>query len=381
MKKIAFIFVILISTNHLAGQNLSANSTGSFVFTPTGPLSNKPVEVFYHIPNGDITSMPVVMSFHGAERNGSDYRDYWISMANANGFMVFAPEFSSNHYPGLGDDYLMANIFDDGDNPSPSTFNNQNEWTFSVLDPIFDYIKADINGTQIAYNAWGHSGGAQFLHRFVMYMPDSKLDIAVCSNAGWYTVPENSVSFPYGLLNGQLPNADLVSAFSKKLIVHLAQDDNDPNSPGLRHNTTLDNQQGLHRFERGQYFFNTSQSTAQNSNITFNWEKHEVPNVAHNAQLMANDALPYVMMSTLSTEDSRLKTDFSIYPNPVKDVLYVENLNSKIETIQVYNTYGQLVKTFRLSTFEDTHELKLSDLNNGLYIMRTQHSSVKFLKE
>ena len=381
MKKFAFLYFFLISTSGLLSQNLSANSTGSFVFTPTGPLSSQPVEVFYHIPNGDITSMPIVMSFHGADRNGNDYRDYWISMANTNGFMVFAPEFTSGNYPGLGDNYLMANIFDDGDNPSPSTFNSPNEWTFSVLDPIFEYIKADISGSQEAYNAWGHSGGAQFLHRFVLYMPNSKLDVAVCSNAGWYTVPENSVTFPYGIQNGQLPNGDLISAFSKKLIAHLGQDDTDPNSPGLRHNTTVDNQQGLHRFERGQYFFNTSQNTAQNQGATFNWEKHEVPNVGHDPQLMANDALPYVMMSTLSTEENILKSNFSIYPNPVKDVLYVENTNGNIEIIQLYNTYGQLIKTIKFSTFEGTQKLNLSDLSSGLYIIRTQNSSIKFLKE
>ncbi len=90
----------------------------------------------------------------------------------------------------------MSNIFDDGDNPTPETFNDPDEWTCSVLDPLFDYIVADISGTQQKYNAWGHSAGAQFLHRLFMYLPNSKIDVAVCSNAGWYTVTENTVSYP-----------------------------------------------------------------------------------------------------------------------------------------------------------------------------------------
>ncbi len=381
MKFIAFIGVVLISTVQLVGQNLSQNSTGSFTFTPTGPLSNQPVEVYYHIPNGDISTMPIVMSFHGSSRNGSDYRDYWITMANANGFMVFAPEFSSSNYPGLGDGYLMANIFDDGDNPSLSTYNNPDEWTFSVLDPIFENIKSDISGTQEVYNAWGHSGGAQFLHRFIMYMPSSKLDVAVCSNAGWYTVPENTVSFPYGILNGQLPNSNLITAFSKKLIIHLGQNDTDPNSPGLRRNSVVDNQQGIHRLERGQYFFSTSQSTAQGLNTAFNWEKHEESGIGHDAQQMANAALPYILMRTLYSSEYESKIDFNLYPNPTSNHVFFDNSSVRLKKVKLYTSHGQFVKTFEFSTFEKSQKINLSDLNSGLYILKTNENYIKLLKK
>ena len=114
-----------------------------------------------------------------------------------------------------------------------------------IIDQLFDFIKIEIGGNQSTYNAWGHSAGAQFLHRFIFYLPDSKLNIAVCSNAGWYTVPESAVAFPYGLLESQLSNVNLISAFSKKLYVHLGDADTDPNSSSLRHNDIVDEQQGL----------------------------------------------------------------------------------------------------------------------------------------
>ena len=287
----------------LISQNLTPNTTGSFTYVPSGALSSKSIKVFYHIPNGDITTMPILMSFHGAERNADDYRDYWIAMANSNQFMVFAPEFSENNFPG-GDAFNLANIFDDGDNPTKSSFNPTNEWTFSILDPLFENIKTAVSGTQQKYNAWGHSAGAQFLQRFVMYMPNSKADIVVCSNSGWYTVPDFSVNFPYGLKNGELSTTDLTAAFSKKVIVHLGKNDTDPNSSGLRHNTIVDNQQGTNRFVRGQYFFATSQTKAQEMNTTFNWEKDEVANVDHNGQLIANDALKHILKSTLSSDNT-----------------------------------------------------------------------------
>lgn len=374
-----FLFLLFISVISF-GQNLSSNSTGSFTYTPESPLNNKSIEVFYHIPAGDITKMPILFSFHGVNRNADDYRDYWISMANANKFMVFAPQFSDEDFP-TGDAYNLANIFDDGDNPSTSTFNNKNEWTFSTIDPIFETIKAAISGTQEVYNAWGHSAGAQFLHRFVTYLPNSKLDIAVCSNAGWYTVPEFSVDFPYGIKNGQLPNSDLIKAFSKKLIVHLGKSDNDPNAGGLRHNTVVDNQQGLHRFQRGNYYFETSKTTAQTLNTPFNWEKEEVSGVSHQAQKMANAALEHILKSTLTTSNFRINKPLDIFPNPVESIFYFDNSKLKSTKIYMYAVTGKLVSTYNFNEFKLNQKIDISKLSTGIYFLKTNRFISKILKK
>ena len=281
--------------NEIQDDSIKPNSTGVFTFTPTGVLSDKSINVYYHTPQGDLTNFPILFSFHGGSRNADEYRDDWIQMANTNNFMVFAPEFNSDDFPS-GDMYNLANIFQDGDNPSSDTFNSPDSWTFSIIDQLFDFIKSEIGGNQTTYNAWGHSAGAQFLHRFVFYLPNSKLNIAVCSNAGWYTVPESGVVFPYGLLESQLSNSNLISAFSKKLYVHLGDADTDPNSSSLRHNDIVDEQQGLNRLVRGRYFFETSQEKAESLNATFNWEKTpEVSGVGHDHTAMALDALQYIL--------------------------------------------------------------------------------------
>ena len=243
--------------NQVQDNSLKPNSTGVLIYTPTGVLSDKSINVYYHLPQGDLTTLPILFSFHGGSRNANDYRDDWIEMANANNFMVFAPEFNSADFAS-GDMYNLANVFQDGDNPSLDTFNSSDSWTFSIIDQLFDFIKNEIEGNQATYNAWGHSAGAQFLHRFVFYLPESKLNIAVCSNAGWYTVPESAIVFPYGLIESQLSNSNLITAFSKKLYVHLGDADTDPNSSSLRHNEIVDEQQGLNRLVRGRYFFETS---------------------------------------------------------------------------------------------------------------------------
>lgn len=367
------------STNGVAPPLiLSPNTTGSFIFDPQAPLNRPPFEVFYHIPDGDMTTMPILMVFHGADRNGEAHRDFWIDMANANDFIVIAPEYSTANYPGLGDNYLMANIFDDGDNPSPETFNNESEWTFSTLDPLFDYVKVAASNTQETYSAWGHSGGAQFLHRFVTYLPNSNLDIAVCSNAGWYTVPETGVSFPYGIDNGQLSTGNLTTAFLRKLIVHIGQNDNDPNSAGLRHNAVVDAQQGVHRLERARYYFNTSQATALNMGLTYNWEKHELPNVGHNPQLMANDALQFFLQNFLSLDSVEENKLIRIYPNPITtDYLnFSTNLNRPF-LVTIFNILGEEV----LKTIMEKHILNVSGLKSGLYLLKIESGTFSTTKK
>jgi hypothetical protein len=384
MKVGLLILVFLFNLGSIIGQTLRANTTGSFIYTPPSPLNSKPITVYYRIPNGDLKNMRIMMSLHGTERNGSEYRDYWITMANDNSFMVFAPEFSNTNFP-TGDKYQAANIFVDGDNPSLATYNLVNEWTISILDPLFDFIKQEISGTQEKYNAWGHSGGAQFLHRFVMYLPNSKLDIAVCSNAGWYTVPESNINFPYGIKDGQLADSTLTKAFSKKLIVHLGLNDTNPNSADLRHNTVVDNQQGTFRLIRGRYFFNTSQVKTQSMTVPFKWEKQEVAGVGHDAQLMARDALKYMLRSSadipLSIKQNVAINSVKIYPNPTANNIYFDNTNLKINEVKVFNNNGILVKTYKINGYNAQQKIDVSNLINGLYFIMIKTSTVAFIKE
>lgn len=364
------IFPLQYSSGDSSDPNeltLAPSTTGSFSFVPQAPLVRPPLNVYYHIPEGDISTMPILMSFHGADRNGAPHRDFWIDMADANGFIVVAPEFSTGNYPGLGDNYLMSNIFDDGDNPTQDSFNTPNEWTFSILDPLFEYVKTATSNTRDTYSAWGHSGGAQFLHRFVTYLPNSKLDIAVCSNAGWYTVPETGVSFPYGIDNGQLPTEDLTTAFSRKLIVHIGRNDNDPNS-GLRRNTVVDAQQGIHRLARARYYFNTSQTTASTMGVAFNWEIHEVAGVGHEPQKAANDALQYLLPSLLSVDAASQEQSFQLYPNPTKTglvTILLPNIND-IVRVNIFDISGKELMSKDLKS----NTLNLSSLRTGVYFVK-----------
>ena len=89
-------------------------------------------------------------------------------------------------------------------------------------------------------------------------------------------------------------DSTLVNAFSKKLYIHLGENDINPDASGLRHNDVVD-LQGLNRFDRGKFFFQRSLIKAESLNSNFNWEKIEVPDVGHSGSLMALDALEYII--------------------------------------------------------------------------------------
>ena len=111
----------------------------------------------------------------------------------------------------------------------------------------------------------------------------------VASNSWWYTVPDSLIDYPYGIGNTLFSDADKELFFSKKLIVHLGENDNNPNDPSLR-KTPEANAQGAHRLARGNHFFTESEQLCNSHSFYYNWEKIQEPNIGHNYILMSEKA-------------------------------------------------------------------------------------------
>jgi hypothetical protein len=278
------------SPNTIDSGNVGLLNTGSdkFVYAYSG-LAQKPLNVYYHIPSGDRSKMPVVFVFHGEERNAKNYRDIWVNAANKYGFMVFAPEFNSIDFPG-GSGYIIGNVYQDGNFPTAETLNNESVWTFSVIEPLFDHIKINSGSLDLSYDMFGHSGGGQFVHRFVLFKPNARFDKAIAANSGWYTVPDGIANYPYGIMSSPLSSTSPSKYFERKLFVTVGALDNNGSDPSLRHNVASD-LQGLNRLDRANYFYITSQKYAQKTSSNFNWKFQTVPNSGHDATKMSNDAV------------------------------------------------------------------------------------------
>ena len=265
------------------------SGSGSFIFDQFEPFSSKPIEVFYHIPENADNSLPILISLHGADRNGNNHRNSLISNSNQFKFIVIAPEFSSDFFP-TGDAYNLANIFVDGDNPSSLTLNDENQWTFSVLEPIFNYVKNLTTNTSAKYNLIGFSAGGQLAHRTFLFGNSILCNKTIAMSSGWYTTLEETREFPYGLASSPFKKSELANKLSKKLIILVGENDNDPDDPYLRRNLDVD-EQGINRLDRANYFYSLAESIASDQDLPFNWEITTIPNVGHELLPISNYAI------------------------------------------------------------------------------------------
>ena len=255
-------------------------NSGVFDYSDYAPFGSKVMKIHYYVPESRTDSTPILFVFHGANRNAEDYRDAMINKAEFHKFIVIAPEFSNVNFP-TGDKYNLGNVFVDGDNPSSGTLNNESVWTFSVIEPLFDFVKQDLGNTSATYPIFGHSAGGQFAHRFVMYKPNARYDKVVASASGWYTVPNLSIDFPYGFKESPLANSSLASLFSKDLTIQIGSLDNDSGASGLRRNAQAD-AQGNNRFDRANHFYNEGSQMATSNSLPFNWSLYINPGKDHN---------------------------------------------------------------------------------------------------
>lgn len=283
-----FLFTHCDKNEPITPNPTKISGTGNYAFSDYAPFANKPIDCFYHIPPNSNSQSPIFIVLPGAARDANVMRDGLIAKANQKGFIVLALEFSEVYYPG-SNVYNLANIFDNGDKPSASTQNLEEEWTFSVFDPIFEDFKQLIGNTTDRYDVFGHSAGAQLVHRLLIFQPTASFNRVVSSAAGWYNMPDKTVDFPYGLKKSPSENANLTSVFARRTYIIVGENDTDPNSFNLRHTPEAD-AQGLNRLQRAQYFYQESRVIATNIALPIDWRYNVVPNTGHDGTVLANFA-------------------------------------------------------------------------------------------
>jgi hypothetical protein len=78
---------------------------------------------------------------------------------------------------------------------------------------------------------------------------------------------------------------------------------------------------------------------------------------------------------------SATKSQLSVYPNPVKDVLNINSNDQKVTQVAFYSIDGKLVKTIN----QDVKNINVNDLPKGVYLVKVKSSgtekSFKVVKE
>jgi hypothetical protein len=283
-RRLIFLAVFLAA---ISDEAVAGNSTFEFSAW-AGPALN--VRLF--VPESAAADTPIVIVMHGWSREAQRYFDNWGALGKEHGFIVVVPHFPVEDFPSAND-YNQGYVFDaeTGDQrPQP-------EWTFSAIEPLFDDVVARAGGRQTEYTLFGHSAGSQFVHRFLYYMPEARVNRYIAANAGWYTMPDFDTDYPYGLRNAEVDKDQLVAAFAKDVVLMLGREDVSHLDPDLR-NTPEAKQQGKNRFARGMTMFAVAKAKADKLGVELNWRLIVVDDAGHHNSQMAPAAAALISSGT-----------------------------------------------------------------------------------
>jgi poly(3-hydroxybutyrate) depolymerase len=222
---------------------------------------------------GPRTQLVVVL--HGVLRNGVVYAERWAPLALRGDRVVLAPEFDTLHWPGARG-YNLGNL----NGPGPSAF--------AVLETLCAAVQDRLGLVDRRLVLFGHSAGAQVVHRFVLLRPQAPVRLAIAAGAGWYTAPDLAVSWPYGLAHPRLRlgPAD-VERWARAPVV-LMRGALDVHPDGNLRVTPEALAQGPHRYARAGWMHERIRRVDPRSP----WRLVDVPGVGHDDAAMARAAWP-----------------------------------------------------------------------------------------
>lgn len=242
--------------------------------------ANRTISVYVYRPAAFTAQSPILLVMHGLKRNGAEYRDYWTAEAEKRGVLVVAPEFPAAQYAHPHQYNYGAMCRADG------TLAPRDEWLFPVVDAVFRDVRERAGATRERYFLFGHSAGAQLVHRLVTFGWSPSIERAVAANAGCYTMPVGDEAFPFGLDRLPITDTDLRASFSRPMVVLLGDHDNDPADEHLPREPEAI-RQGPHRFARGHRYMEVARQEAARLGVPLAWRLAIAPGVAHSGQDMA----------------------------------------------------------------------------------------------
>jgi len=89
--------------------------------------------------------------------------------------------------------------------------------------------------------------------------------------------------------------------------------------------------------------------------------------------------LAYSIVFSLATNVELNSLDMiSVYPVPAVDEIVIRGMNS-VESFNIINIIGTVVRTVEVTG--DEMRVNISDLDEGIYMIHTSNSSIKFVKK
>jgi poly(3-hydroxybutyrate) depolymerase len=244
----------------------------------------EPIRVHAHRPARWQAGDAVAVVMHGTNRDADRYLRNWVEPAEDAGVLVLVPEFTQAKFPRRSF-YNFGNVVDEEMRLRP-----REQWSFRVVDDAFAAARTAFGAQRERFALYGHSAGAQFVHRYLLMAEASRAELIVSANAGSYTLPTRKENFPWGLANAAVTADDLKRAFARPVVLLLGENDSDPMHPNLPSDPEA-RAQGPHRLARGRNFHATAQAVATELGVPLRWRVQVVPGVGHSDRGMAPVAM------------------------------------------------------------------------------------------
>ncbi|MHC4068315.1 MAG: hypothetical protein ACYS18_04090 [Planctomycetota bacterium] len=201
------------------------------------------------------------------------YRDEWQQYARKYNFLVLCPELSKKDFPYW--EYNCGNIYD----KEKKRYNPKEEWTFNLIEQLFDFVREDRKMRVGSYCIFGHSAGAQFVQRMVLFMPEARFSLAIANGAGWYTLPNFEYVFTDGLKGTSVTEEGLKKAFEKNLIILMGSKDFVTKTRPASYAAT---KHKWDRVWRAKFFYEEAKTRSEQMEVELNWVYKTVPGADHN---------------------------------------------------------------------------------------------------
>lgn len=188
---------------------------------------------FEYIPVDASEGAPVLVLVHGISRRAAQLIFRFREQADKHGLVLVAPLYQKVIYG------QYQQVIDPGGPRSD----------LALLD-ILAQLRQDWQAEIGQVHVFGFSGGAQFAHRFALLHPERVSSLCLAA-AGWYTMPDASRRYPYGVRTHPLGAAayDLDRYLAIDRHVFVGEDDV-LRDASLRQSPRLDRDQGVNRVER-----------------------------------------------------------------------------------------------------------------------------------
>ena len=230
------------------------------------------IDIFYSSPKSINANTKLLFLMHGGSRAAEKYINDWISLSKDRNVVLVAPEFSKKYYPEYA--FLMMS------KENGKSLNDESMYINNSLGLLFDFFKAKLKLSTSNYRLYGHSGGSQFVHRYLLLSNDTRIEKAAMANAGLYTFLDDEITYPFGTKKMKISDERIKWFYRLKGGVFLGSADNDSNHESLPRMRKA-RKQGKNRLERGKNFFEDLVKYGVDNNLPFRWRLQIVSNVGH----------------------------------------------------------------------------------------------------